>query len=609
MVTLLVRNTSESKALLNIAKRAAAGLDRQLQLILFTRKDTGGVRSIKEKDSSWMHELVCDEIAEVLVCGGDKRYTDAEKYLEKNLPKLLLLGKHLSSTAETDDAKYSEHLYQSLPCQTLLLRLGNKDGENFDDKRHPVLVACGPGPHTTRALKIAHSIAGADTVALHLTADVDPYSKDLAKTRLRNIIKKAGINPDEIKQRIVMGTDVPKALRDEIQTLADDDPYSMLLLGYSENRGMREKLFGTIPDQLINKSGGLNIGVLRAAEPVQNRLRKAIDKRIRLNIPQLERGERISLFEEIENASIWSFDFAALMTLSALVAGFGLMANSGAVVIGAMLIAPLMMPLIGCGLALAQGHTPLFRNGFRAVVRGFLLALGSGMLLGCLSYFLNIEITPELAARGNPTILDLGIAFVSGIAASYCIARPNLTGALAGVAIAAALVPPIVTTGICITMGEFAVAKGAGLLFGTNVVAVILGAALNFIFAGIVGQGKAGDAGRRLIFLLALACLGLAVPLSSVLLNKIPNLEETLTSLPANESVKEAIKMSLPEGAMLDSIAHEMKEETTHYLLTVSAPFQLSIEQYEAVKSAVATQHEGTSIKVAIDNRIILGER
>ena len=607
MVTLLVRNTSESKALLSIAKRAAAGLGHELQLILFTRKESSGVRPLKDKDSSWMQELVSDEVAEVLVCGGENRYIEAEKYLENNLPRLLLLGKHLSSNAETDDARYSEYLYQSLPCQTLLLRLGSKD--EAEGERHPILVACGPGPHTTRALKIAYAIAGEDTVALHLTADVDPYSEDLAKARLRNIIKKAGIDPDAINRRVVLGTDVPKVLREEIQTLAEKDPYSMLLLGYSENRGMREKLFGTIPDQLIRKSGGLTIGVLRAAEPVQNRLRKAIEKRVRLNIPQLKREERIALFEEIENASIWRFDFAALMTLSALVAGFGLMANSGAVVIGAMLIAPLMMPLIGCGLALAQGHTPLFRNGFRAVVRGFLLALGSGLLLGLLSHCFYIPLTDELAARGNSSILDLGIAFVSGIAASYCIARPNLTGALAGVAIAAALVPPIVTTGICITMGEFEVAKGAGLLFGTNVVAVILGAALNFIMAGIIGQGKSGDFGRRFIIVLALACLGLAVPLSSVLLKTIPNLERTLVDLQANDNVRKAIEITLPEGAVLDEIIYDNKENTEGYTLKISAPYQLNQSHYDALKAAIEKEHHEMPVKMAIESKIVLGDR
>ena len=95
---------------------------------------------------------------------------------------------------------------------------------------------------------------------------------------------------------------------------------------------------------------------------------------------------------------------------------------------------------------------------------------------------------PRNAGPGGPNLLDMGVAFLSGIAAAYCLARPGLSSALAGVAIAAALVPPIATTGIAIAFGELSVAAGAALLFATNVVAIILGSALNFWVAGIRGK-------------------------------------------------------------------------------------------------------------------------
>ena len=156
----------------------------------------------------------------------------------------------------------------------------------------------------------------------------------------------------------------------------------MIILGCSETHTLREKLFGTIPEKLVNQADGLNIGVIRAARPTGHRVRETFGRLIRVRIPQLERSERLAFFEEIESKSRWSFDFAVLMTLAALVAGLGLLANSGAVVIGAMLIAPLMMPLIGSGLALAQGNTPLFKNSISAVIRGFLCALLAGIFLG-----------------------------------------------------------------------------------------------------------------------------------------------------------------------------------------------------------------------------------
>ena len=115
--------------------------------------------------------------------------------------------------------------------------------------------------------------------------------------------------------------------------------------------------------------------------------------------------------------------------------------DSAAVVIGAMLVAPLMSPLLGCGMAIVQGNLPLFRNSLKAVLFGFLVALAIGVVLGFISPM--GELTDELRARGGPTVLDMLVALLSGIAAAYCNGRPNLSAALPGVAIAAALVPPL----------------------------------------------------------------------------------------------------------------------------------------------------------------------
>ena len=116
------------------------------------------------------------------------------------------------------------------------------------------------------------------------------------------------------------------------------------------------------------------------------------------------------------------------------------------------------------------------------------------------------------------------MALLSGVAASYCIARPNLSSALAGVAIAAALVPPIATVGIAIALGELGVARGAAILFATNVVAIILGAALTFSATGVRASRSEGRRPlwvRRTILGLVLCAVAIAVPLGSVLISKV----------------------------------------------------------------------------------------
>ena len=164
----------------------------------------------------------------------------------------------------------------------------------------------------------------------------------------------------------------------------------------------------------------------------------------------------------------------------------------------------------------------MMRSAARAIVYGFFAALLIGILLGFWS--IRGDLTPGMEARGGPGIPDLIIALLSGIAASYCIARPNLSSALAGVAIAAALVPPIATVGIAVSFGEFGVARGAAILFATNVVAIILGAAMTFYATGVRASREAGKRKvwvRRTLLVLVLCALGLAVPLGSVLITKV----------------------------------------------------------------------------------------
>lgn len=186
-------------------------------------------------------------------------------------------------------------------------------------------------------------------------------------------------------------------------------------------------------------------------------------------VPQLQREQRLALVERVQSNSHWDFDFFALMCLSTLIAGVGLLQNAPAVVIGAMLVAPLMTPMLGVGLALAQGNPFLLRSALRSVLLGFLTAVALGLGLGLAHPGLQHP-TLEMLSRGGPHLLDLAVAFVSGVAAAYATSRPNLLAALPGVAIAAALVPPLATAGLALSMGEFDLFVGAGLLFLTNMV-------------------------------------------------------------------------------------------------------------------------------------------
>jgi uncharacterized hydrophobic protein (TIGR00271 family) len=205
-------------------------------------------------------------------------------------------------------------------------------------------------------------------------------------------------------------------------------------------------------------------------------------------VPQLEREHRIDLVERVESDAAWDFDFFALMLLSTTIAALGLIQNSLAVVIGAMLVAPLMMPLLGLGLAVVQGNGRLAQRAGRAVVLGFVTAYLLGILVGLLvpSYQ---QPSAEMLARDWPDSIDLWVAFISGLAAAYAASRPGLLAALPGVAIAAALVPPLATSGLATAIGEYDLALGALLLFLTNGVAIVFASAIS-LWVGGIRRGK-----------------------------------------------------------------------------------------------------------------------
>ena len=524
---LVVRHPGEGPGLLAWAQRAVEALELPLEVIVCD--------SEAGSELAWRTEG--DQPPEFLE-GSRIRWSRVR--IERALPeivehvadagvKYVLTGKRNSGRGANDspERRLARAIFEHVPCAVIVLRL--PEHEKILPGR--ILVPASGGPHSRTSLRLANSLVGENTTAFFVEPDADEVSREVGERLLAKVVRRAGLDPELIECKVSLGEQVS----DEIRREAETGDYELVLIGASTSCSLRSKLFGTVPDRLVRGPAGLGVGVVRSALPARRLLQDAFGRLLRLSVPQLEREERIALVDEIEGKARWTFDFALLMALATLIASLGLLANSVVVVIGAMLVAPLMTPLIGGGLAMVQGNWPLWLRSSRAVLLGFFCALGIGLLVGGMARLLGFGLTSELAARGEPTLLDLGVAFASGIAASYCLARPHLSGALAGVAIAAALVPPIASVGICLALGETVTAQGAALLFGTNVVAIVLGAAANFFAAGIRGrkEGK-GLWSRRLVIVLALVCAGLAIPLTSILVGKVTSpraLERTLSKV------------------------------------------------------------------------------
>ena len=189
-----------------------------------------------------------------------------------------------------------------------------------------------------------------------------------------------------------------------------------------------------------------------------------------------------SLFTNLREESKLSQSFMVLLILATMIATFGLFINSSSVIIGAMLLAPLMQPIVSLSMGVLRQDTSLEINGAKTIAIGVLAVLATAALI---ALFTPIErLTSEMAGRLSPTILDLFVAIVSGAAAAYAKSNEKILGSLAGVAIAVALVPPIAVAGIGLGWADWHMFSTAFLLFITNLVGIVLAAAFTFAMLG-----------------------------------------------------------------------------------------------------------------------------
>ena len=228
-----------------------------------------------------------------------------------------------------------------------------------------------------------------------------------------------------------------------------------------------------------------------------------------------------SLFSNLREESKLNSTFMTLLILATFIATFGLYINSASVIIGAMLLAPLMQPIVGVSMGLLRQDSALLINGAKSIGVGVLAVIFSAMLI---SWLVPLEqLTSEMNGRLSPTILDLFVAIVSGVAAAYAKSNEKIVGSLAGVAIAVALVPPIAVAGIGLGWADWSMFSSAFLLFITNLVGIVLAASLTFL---MLGFSPVSVAKKGLMYALVLVAI-VAVPLSVSFAHMKHNIEIT----------------------------------------------------------------------------------
>lgn len=184
----------------------------------------------------------------------------------------------------------------------------------------------------------------------------------------------------------------------------------------------------------------------------------------------------------IQADALPSKTFFIMNALAAVIAAYGLLSDSTAVVIGAMLVAMMLGPIAGISLALIDSRWMLLKTALKTLTLGIIMIYGIGFLIGLIHP--NIAITNEIMARTHPNSLDLMIALAGGAAGAFASVSPRLSVAVVGVAVATALVPPLVASGLLLSRAEFSLSANAFLLTFTNIIAIQVSSSMVLWVAG-----------------------------------------------------------------------------------------------------------------------------
>jgi len=410
-----------------------------------------------------------------------------------------------------------EPVVQRAPCDVAVVafhpdRLTKVEGrpaitEEMDGARRAalrverILVPTAGGPHAPLATRLALLLAREReaTISSVYVADPDASQDELAEGRARiqqtfatmgeqmaglpgGDGKQSGLNTVHLESRVVTAESIVEGIT---QAGAESD---LVFIGASEESLIDQVLFGTIPEQVARACPSPVVMVKRFRGLRRFWLQRAWDALFGA-LPTLSRQEQVDVYKQVRRGARPDVDYFIMIGLSAVIATYGLLQDSGAVIIGAMLVAPLFTPILALSLAIVRGDIRLLRLAVESALKGIALAIGISILLTALSPLRGV--THEVTARMHPNLFDLAVALASGVAGAYAVARKDVAAALPGVAIAAALVPPLSVIGIGLAIGEPGIAGGGSVLLITNLIAITLAGSVTLLLLGFRPTARA----------------------------------------------------------------------------------------------------------------------
>jgi len=382
---------------------------------------------------------------------------------------VIILGVQKATRRQVKLGTVVENVIAAAPCGVLVYRASTSPSFSR------VVIPVDGTVQSTTAVKLGVSLAlqhGATVRQMNVQYNYQYNAEHEKEIREAEALLPSDKRPS--KQIIVGRTPERSILRE----MSDKD---LLVMGFSQKSDFERQITDDLSNQLLNRAPGpvIMISQIEWQEGIRGAIERSI---LRIN-PQLTKVEQNELVWSANKNADTNLDYTVMIVLSAGLATLGLMINSAAVIIGAMLVAPLMSPISGFSAGMATGLIALTRRASLTLLVGVLLALLISIGMG--TFFPLDAPTPEMLSRGSPGVLDAAVAVVSGLVAAYASARKGIPAALAGVAIAAALMPPVCTIGLGIAFQNVNLAIGATLLFLTNITFIIAAQYITFLWLGM----------------------------------------------------------------------------------------------------------------------------
>ncbi len=457
----------------------------------------------------------CENVpTSVLVRPGSDPASEFLEAVHQDPPDLLLLGwRGERGRGHVLLGRNLDPLVQYAPCDVAVVRCSTEmpSLEGPPESIERVLVPAAGGPNAGLAFELALALSPRTQItALNVAREVQgEVALSLGQERLREILEPWGDEP-RIQGKVVQSSSVIKGILAEAAK-----GYDLVMVGSSHESYIDRVLFGNIPQTVAARSPAPSIVIRRHLRRMRmgTWLRRAGWELYEM-LPTLTLHEQTEVYKTIREGAQPEVDFYVMMALAAAIATFGLLLDSAAVIIGAMLVAPLMAAIFGLSLGVVRGDLRLLRRAATATLQGVILAIAVGVVLALIGP--DTPLPHEVMSRTRPTLLDLGVALASGAAGGYALCRKDVSASLPGVAIAAALVPPLATVGIGLARWNGTVAGGALLLFVTNLVAIIAAGGLVFLWLGfrpIPGQEARARVFQRGMVSTVMLLVAVTVPL------------------------------------------------------------------------------------------------